>query len=97
MLSAALFDESNDPQYLEANSPWNLVTRNAGAIRGRTMIRMVVGDRESLLELNQKFDRLLVNLGIEHEFIVLPGVGHNEGQLYNKLGERAFSFYRRAT
>jgi acetyl esterase/lipase len=96
MLSAALFDESADPKYLEATSPWNLVTKNAGAIRGRTFVRMIVGDKDSLLTLNQKYDQLLRDLRIEHEFVVLPGVGHNEEMLYKSLGDRASAFYAEA-
>jgi enterochelin esterase-like enzyme len=96
MLSASLFDEGGDPEFLEATSPWNLVNKNAAAIRGRTLIRMIVGSQDSLVELNQKYDRLLDDLHIEHEFVVLPGVGHNEERLYQRLGERAFSFYAKA-
>jgi endo-1,4-beta-xylanase len=96
MLSAALFDEGGDQQFLEATSPWNLAGRNADAIRGRTLVRMIVGDQDPLAGLNQKYDRLLQDLHIEHDFVVLHGVAHNEEVLYKKLGDRAFSFYAEA-
>jgi endo-1,4-beta-xylanase len=96
MLSANLSDEGSDQEFLRATSPWNLVARNADSIRGRTLVRIFVGDQDPRAELNQKYDRLLQNLHIEHEFMVLPGIGHNEEMLYKKLGERAFSFYANA-
>jgi enterochelin esterase-like enzyme len=96
MLSAALFDESTNPQFIDATSPWKLAARNASAIRGRTIIRMIVGNQDSLVELNRKFDLLLDGLNIEHEYVVLPGIGHNEALLYQRLGERAWSFYAKA-
>jgi enterochelin esterase-like enzyme len=96
MFSAALFDNSNDKAFLEATSPWKLVARNADAIRGRTPIRMIVGDQDSLLELNRKFDLLLDSLNIEHQFVVLPGIGHNAALLYQGLGDGAFAFYAKA-
>ena len=96
MFSAALFDDIAAPAFLEATSPWKLVVRNADAIRGRTRIRMIVGNEDPLLELNRKFDQLLNELNIEHEYIVVPGVGHNAAALYQHLGERAILFYRDA-
>lgn len=96
MFSAALFDESNDKDFLEATSPWKLVARNADAIRGRTTIRMIVGDQDSLLELNRNFDLLLNSLNIEHQYVVLPGIGHNAALLYQGLGDGAFAFYAKA-
>jgi enterochelin esterase-like enzyme len=91
--SAALFDESEDDGYLNANSPWNLATRNADAIRGRTAIRMAVGEKDSLLDLNRNYHLLLGALGIQHQYAVLPGVAHNEERLYQRLGAQLGSFY----
>jgi enterochelin esterase-like enzyme len=96
MDSGALFDESKNAGYLEANSPWNLVVRNTSAIQGETLIRMAVGEKDSMLDLNRQFDLLLDGLKIEHEYVVLPGIGHNEERLYALLGDRTFAFYVRA-
>jgi hypothetical protein len=35
-------------------------------------------------------------LGLAHEYEAVPGVGHNYRQLYEKIGERAFTFYAQA-
>jgi enterochelin esterase-like enzyme len=96
MFSAALFDESSDEDFLEATSPWRLVFKNAAVIRGRTLIRMIVGDQDPMLELNRKFDLLLASLNIPHDYIVVARLGHNEARIYKYLGDSAFLFYRRA-
>ena len=96
MDSAALFDETNDQQYQEANSAWYLAVRNAAAIRGRTLVRMTVGQEDGLVDLNRKFHLLLEALNIQQELLVFPGVGHNEGRIYSGLGSRVASFYASA-
>jgi endo-1,4-beta-xylanase len=85
-----------DAEYFQANNPAMLVEKNAGAIRGRTQIRIAVGDRDPLQPRSQALHELLDSLKIEHEYEVVPGVGHNGGLFYQTLGERAFAFYDRA-
>jgi enterochelin esterase-like enzyme len=96
MDSAALFDDSKDEGVLEQNSPCHLAVRNAGAIRGQTMVRMAVGDKDTLLGLQRQFGLLLDALQIEHEAIALPSVGHNKDGVYTMLGTRVASFYATA-
>lgn len=83
-------------EYFQANSPWELVEKNADAIRGKTHIRILVGDKDGLLERNQNFAKLLDKLKIPHQVEVVEGVAHSAGPLYDGLGERAFSFYTKA-
>jgi endo-1,4-beta-xylanase len=94
-MQAHCFDESENTEHLEANSHWNLVVRNARAIRGETLVRMAAGEKYSRLDLNRQFDLLLDALKIEHESVVLPGIGHNGEMLYTLLGDRTFAFYAR--
>jgi endo-1,4-beta-xylanase len=82
--------------YFQANSPWVLVEKNAAAIRGRTLVRILVGDQDQLLERDRNFHALLDHLRIESAFETVPGVGHNQKLFYDKLGARAFQFYRKA-
>lgn len=83
-------------EYFEYNSPWNLVTWNVSAIRGRTFVRVVTGDQDGLSVLSRKYHELLENLKIEHEYNLLPGIGHDENGLYRALEKRLFAFYTRA-
>jgi len=79
-----------------ASSPWNLAEQNAAHMRGRTTIRIVVGDNDGLLETNRRFHELLERLNLAHEFQVVPGAAHSPLPLYAGLGEKNWAFYRTA-
>jgi enterochelin esterase-like enzyme len=72
-------------QYFHAGSPWVVVRDNAGRIRGRTVVRMAVGDNDALFPRNRRYHELLNELDIVHEFTILPGVGHDPEALYTAL------------
>lgn len=96
ILSGALYDDRQTQDYLENDSAWGLLARNADAIRGRTFIRIIVGDQDGLFELNRKYHQLLDTLKIDHEYIVMPGIGHREDLLYKRLGPAGLAFYLKA-
>jgi acetyl esterase/lipase len=83
-------------EYFEANNPWTIVEKNAGAIRGRTFVRGAVGAKDNLLERNTSYHELLTKLGIEHTFDVVPEAAHNPAQVYDGLGAKTWEFYTRA-
>jgi hypothetical protein len=56
----------------------------------------VIGGRDETLQNNADFHGHLVGLGIQHDWIVLPGVGHDPMGLLNALGDRHWAFYREA-
>lgn len=97
-MHSELFEKNfgSNRAYFQANSPWVLVEKNAGAIRGRTLVRIAVGDQDSLLERDRNFHALLDHLNIQSQFETVPGVAHNQKLFYEKLGARAFQFYRQA-
>ncbi|MDP3072927.1 MAG: alpha/beta hydrolase fold domain-containing protein [Opitutaceae bacterium] len=82
--------------YFEANDPWNVLRKNADAIRGRIFVRVAVGGKDNLLEKNTAYHELLTTLKIEHEFDVVPEAVHNPGQVYDGLGDKTWAFYTRA-
>jgi len=82
--------------YYEAHDAWKLAEKNADAIRGRTFVRVAVGDRDNLLEKNTAYHELLTRLRIEHEFDVIAGAPHNPAQVYDGLGDKTWAFYTRA-
>lgn len=92
-----LFEKNfgSNREYFHVNSAWVLAEKNAAAIRGRTAVRIGVGEQDSLLALNRNYHELLGRLKIEHEFFTLPGVGHESGKFYDVLGDDAFTFYQR--
>ena len=79
--------------YFQANSPWKLVERNAGAIRGKTSVRIIVGDRDGLLARNTAFHELLDRLQIHHDFAVIREAPHSPGPLYDGVGDRTWAFF----
>jgi endo-1,4-beta-xylanase len=86
----------SDGACVQANDPLALVRKNAGAIRGRTAIRIAVGDQDNLQVRDRALHDVLEELKIEHEYELVPGVGHNATLFYDKLGERAFVYYQKA-
>jgi len=82
--------------YFEENDLATIIRRNADAIRGRTLIRMTVGSDDGLLPNNQALHEFLTQLKIEHEYEVIPGVGHDSGRIYRILGDRAYALYLKA-
>jgi len=79
--------------YFLANSPHVLAEKNAAAIASGTRVRILVGEKDPLLEGNRRFHEWLLRLGIPHEFAVIPGVPHQVGRMYEALGDRTPQFY----
>ncbi|HTM50838.1 MAG TPA: alpha/beta hydrolase-fold protein [Bryobacteraceae bacterium] len=79
-----------------AANPGVLLEKNIEAIRGKTFIRVSVGDQDPGLERSRKAHALLERLHVPHDFDVVPGVAHNPEKLYETMGSRAFAFYQKA-
>jgi enterochelin esterase-like enzyme len=84
----------NDQEYYYHVSPWRLAELNAEALRKDIRIRQVVGDRDETFAFNHDFHEHLEGLKIPHDWIVLPGVGHNPMAVLHSLGDHHWSFYR---
>jgi enterochelin esterase-like enzyme len=84
----------NDQAFFNAVGPWNIVKEKAAAIRGRTTVRLLVGDQDKLLPLVQKYSQLLNSLGIDHQFAVAPGAIHRYDQIIERLPFDALAFWK---
>ena len=84
-----------DHAYFTAQSPWVLAEKNAGALRA-SRIRVVVGDQDTLLANTRAFDARLTQLGVPHEFHVVPGADHQPMALLRGVGDEFWRFYREA-
>jgi len=85
-----------DRDYLSAQHPATLVRTNAETIRGRTAIRIIIGNLDNihrLVDLNRKMSGILDELGIAHGFRVVPGVGHCYQCLYRAVGDPMWRFW----
>ncbi len=85
-----------DMEYFKAISPWRLAETYAAAAKMPSNIRLVIGKRDEMLANVQKFHDRLSSLAIKHNYIELPGVGHNTVAVLKALGEGNYEFYRRA-
>ncbi len=85
-----------DDAYFRAVSPWMIAERRAEAIAARTLLRVVVGERDATFANNRAFHERLESLAIPHEWVVVAGVGHQAPALLEALGEDNWAFHRRA-
>lgn len=69
---------------------------NADKIRGRVRIRMIVGDKDASLVVNQWFHELLTRLNIPHQFVISKGAVHNIREELSRLDSNPFEFYAQA-
>jgi len=96
-LRRAIFDNvfSGDSDYALAHSPWQLIEDAAEEMRGNTNVRIFVGADDGLLEWNTKYHELIAELGIEHDWGIVPNSPHDlETVMQNWEGD-FFDYYRR--
>lgn len=86
----------NDPVFWEEVGPSNIVKEHASDIRGRTLVRILVGDEDPLLKPVTEYHELLNSLGIQHEFAVAHGAHHRYDEIITKLPADALQFWKRA-
>lgn len=77
-------------------SPRRYAEQNAAVLARTARLRLVIGDRDETFQNNLDFHAHLLRLGIPHDWIVLPGVGHNPLAVLDALGDRHWAFYRAA-
>jgi enterochelin esterase-like enzyme len=85
-----------DLAVFQAQSPWVIAGQHAESMRGKTRVRLAVGDRDFTAPLNRAFHERLTDLGIEHDFFMPSGVGHDTIRLLEALGKANWEFYRAA-
>jgi hypothetical protein len=83
-----------DTAYFNANSPVNLVQVNADIIRGKTVVRLLTGDKDFLFDLVNGFDKKLTDLKIEHQYAIAKGADHDYRQVISKLDFNSFLFWK---
>lgn len=89
------------PAAWHQRSPWDLARRNAERVREDLAIRIVIGSEdgrdmgssEGLVPATRLFHGLLLDLGIDHEFEIVEGVGHDPRPLYDQVGLQGLRFH----
>lgn len=82
-------------EHYQAHSPWTWAQRNADVIRRTLRVRMICGDQDRLYPANKKFVQLLNELQIPVDWVMIPGVAHDTGQLYRRVGLESLAFMTR--
>ncbi len=86
----------NDTAYFNINSPSVLAGRNTDLLQGRTRVRLLIGDKDSLSDPLKAFDKRLTELKIDHQYSVAKGAGHDYMQVITNLGFNSFGFWKDA-
>jgi endo-1,4-beta-xylanase len=84
----------DDTAYFNSNSPATLVQKNAYLIRGKTAIRLLIGDKDFLYDLVQAFHIQLTELKIDHQYAIAKDASHDYRELISKLNFNSFKFWK---
>jgi endo-1,4-beta-xylanase len=84
---------NDDIRQFDDTSAWAWVRRNAEKLKTGIAIKQVIGDKDQHFERNQRMDALMKELGIPHDYLVLPGIGHDTGRVYHDVGVDGFVFH----
>jgi enterochelin esterase-like enzyme len=78
----------------EARSPWRLAEQRG--LPAGYRLRQVIGTQDFSLRPNRDLHAHFDTLGLGHEYLEVPGVGHEVPGLVAALGERFWAFHREA-
>ena len=84
----------DDTVYFNRNSPSNLVELNADRIKGKTSIRLLIGDKDFLFDLLQEFHLKMQKLGLDHQYSVAKDADHDYREVITNLEENSFIFWK---
>jgi len=82
-------------EHYQAHSPWTWARKNADMIRSTLRVRMICGDQDRVYPANRQFVQLLNKLNIPVDWVVIPDVAHDTGQLYRRFGLESLAFMAR--
>jgi endo-1,4-beta-xylanase len=107
LISALLYTHDHFPQYQRifnssesafyAEDPVTRAHRDADKLAGHLTIRLLAGGDDNHYrgrEFAVNFDNRLTQWHIPHTLTLVPGVNHNDADLYQALGHAGFRFYK---
>jgi enterochelin esterase-like enzyme len=86
----------DDLDYFKKQSPLIVAEKHADSVRGKSRVRVVVGERDFSVDLNRAYSEHLKKLKVDHEMTVVTGVAHETMPLLKGLSDANWQFYRAA-
>jgi len=83
-----------DLEDFKAKSPLTAVSKAGANPAAKPKVRVAVGSRDFTADLNRAFSEHMQKHKFEHDFTLVPGVGHDTMALLKGLGESNWNFYR---
>lgn len=83
---------SNDAAYFTDQSPWKLAETFA-ATGCDLRVRLILGEKDPTMPVNQRFSNRLLTLGIDHELVVISDAGHDPRAMFAGLGDEYWTFF----
>jgi enterochelin esterase-like enzyme len=83
----------DDMGYFREQSPWLQAQRAVESGVPLPRLRVIVGTADETYPANRKFHEHLERLGLTHDYVEIPGVGHSLPALWSALGDDAWAFY----
>lgn len=78
-----VFDEMHSSvEEYDANSAWAWVKKNAELLARGPALQIICGDADAQLYRSQRMHEQLDELGIEHGYQEIEGVGHESAKIY---------------
>jgi S-formylglutathione hydrolase FrmB len=87
----AMFGGNDD--YFQQNSPYELLKKNADAIKKNIRLKFINGSEDFTLSNNFKLNRALDQAGINYNFKILEGLRHQPAPYYELEGLNCFKFH----
>lgn len=76
------------------NNTWDLAKRYSEQGQAPKMrIFVAVGDEDMNFDGNRQWSAHLKRLGIDHTFVIVPGIPHSSQKMYDKIGEQIMQFH----
>ncbi len=94
-----IFDKiyGRDPDYAVSHSAWTVTRNQVDAVkRWKPLVRLFVGDRDISMDQSIQYHETLTELGIAHEWGLVPGAEHNTGQTFDLWPGNPFDFFAKA-
>lgn len=87
----------DDMGFFREQSPWSQAEQAVKAGAKLPRFRQIVGTADETYPANLEFHRHLTSLGVEHEYVELPGIRHALPGIWGAMGNDIWSFYTNST